>query len=49
MKAEPFDPHIKRSFDILDLLVGEDETGRIKAELRSYVDKIATGDSGPPH
>ena len=48
LKSEPFDPHIKRSLDILDLLVGEEETGRIKANLRSYVDEIAIGDSGPP-
>lgn len=48
LKPEPFDPHIQRSLDILDLLVGEQETDRIKAELRNYVDEIATTDSSPP-
>lgn len=48
LNPEPFDPHIQRSIDILNLLVGEEETARVKAGLRSYVDELATGDSSPP-
>jgi hypothetical protein len=44
----PFDPHIQRSIEILNLLVGEEETASVKAGLRSYVDELATSDSSPP-
>ena len=48
LNPEPFDPHIQRSIEILNLLVGEEETARVKAGLRNYVDELATGDSSPP-
>jgi len=46
---EPVDPYVQRSLDILNILIGEEETKQIKAMLRNNIDEFTNGDKSPPY